>query len=251
MKHMNQQHSFNALGDTQTGATLIVVLMVLILILVAGAIALRKSGTDLKVATSDQMDSVLLQSSESANQKLEQIVNGNPSSREYKNVVLSSVGALGYFINDPSNMGDEFVYCFDTRANQYLRSNAKIWRNGGALEDNGGVCGTNGNYRYTSNRNTVVTQMNITLPKRSATANPDPEGFAQVPDGGDASSTTTRYEFDMYATSMIPAYGNPGNCLDRIANNGALVNCMASTNTPHKTIYQQAIVEEMSTITAR
>ena len=57
--------------STEQGATLIVVLLFLVLIILAGAIAVRQSTTDLKIATSDQINTVLLQSADSANQKLE------------------------------------------------------------------------------------------------------------------------------------------------------------------------------------
>ena len=47
---------------TEQGATLIVVLLFLVLIMIAGVIAVRQSNTDLKIATSDQINTVLLQS---------------------------------------------------------------------------------------------------------------------------------------------------------------------------------------------
>ena len=76
-----------AYRSTEQGATLIVVLLFLVLIMLAGAIAVRQSTTDLKVATSDQINTVLLQSADSANQKLETMVNGcllytSPSPRD-------------------------------------------------------------------------------------------------------------------------------------------------------------------------
>ena len=63
--------------NRERGATLIVVLLFLVLIMLAGAIAVRQSSTDLKIATSDQINTVLLQSSDSANQKLEMMLNGS------------------------------------------------------------------------------------------------------------------------------------------------------------------------------
>ncbi len=72
--------------SNERGATLIVVLLFLVLIMLAGAIAVRQSSTDLKIATSDQINTVLLQSSDSANQKLEMMLNGSSTTTEYKDV---------------------------------------------------------------------------------------------------------------------------------------------------------------------
>ena len=59
----------NNLPSHQRGAALIVVLLFLVLILLAGAIAVRQSTTDLKTATADQINTLLLQSADSGNQE--------------------------------------------------------------------------------------------------------------------------------------------------------------------------------------
>ena len=66
------------LPSHQRGAALIVVLLFLVLILLAGAIAVRQSTTDLRTATADQINTLLLQSADSGNQKLEAMVNAAP-----------------------------------------------------------------------------------------------------------------------------------------------------------------------------
>ena len=50
----------------QQGAALIVVLLILILIMLVGTMAVRQSTTNLKVATSDQINTLLLQSADGA-----------------------------------------------------------------------------------------------------------------------------------------------------------------------------------------
>lgn len=64
--------------QSQQGAALIVVLLILILIMLVGTMAVRQSTTNLKVATSDQINTLLLQSADGANIQLEQMVNGGP-----------------------------------------------------------------------------------------------------------------------------------------------------------------------------
>ncbi len=85
------------LPSHQRGVALIVVLLFLVLILLAGAIAVRQSTTDLRTATADQINTLLLQSADSGNQKLEAMVNANPSSQAYKDITSVS-GAIGHFL---------------------------------------------------------------------------------------------------------------------------------------------------------
>ena len=96
----------------ERGATLIVVLLFLVLIMLAGAIAVRQSNTNLKIATSDQINTVLLQSSDSANQKLEMTLNGSATTTEYKDIT-SAAGVFGHFLLNPENATNEFIYCFN------------------------------------------------------------------------------------------------------------------------------------------
>ncbi|STY93144.1 pilus assembly protein PilX [Moraxella bovis] len=251
---MSSFSQMNIANRHQQGVALVVVLVFLIMILSIGVIALRKSSTDLKVATADQMDNVLLQSSESANQKLEAIVNGSDQDVLYKRVVLSPLGSLGYFINDSNNMGDEFVYCFNPRTNDYLRNTATIFRGTGMLENNGGICGQGDTFEYTSARQSVVTQVNLTQPRKSEENNENAFGFEHIPYGQSATlGEATVYDFEVHTTSLIPAYGTPGNCLTRrtTETNDTLMDCMADTGTPHKTIYQQVTVAQTSTLANR
>lgn len=246
-------------GRQEQGAALMAVLLILVLILIVGMIALRKSSTDLRVATADQMDNVLLQSSESANQKLEAIVNGPTTGSQstlYKNIVLSSSGAFGYFIasNDNHNRGDEFVYCYNTN-NNYLRSQATIFRQGGRMGGTDGFCEKNGDYTYATDRETVVTQMSIVLPDLSGEGNEDGRGFShKVTPEGELKKES--YEFDVYASSAIPSYGNPDGCFAKSSVPSAntpspLLDCLNKAETPHKVIYQQAVVAKEARLSSR
>lgn len=251
---MSSFSQINIANRHQQGAALMVVLVFLIMILSIGVIALRKSSTDLKVATADQMDNVLLQSSESANQKLEAIVNGSDKDVLYKRVVLSPLGSLGYFITDPNNIGDEFVYCFNPRTNDYLRNTATIFRGADMLENNNGICGKGNKFKYTSARQSVVTQVNMTRPRKSEKDNENAFGFEHIPYGQSAIlGKATAYDFEMRTTSLIPAYGTPKDCLAKrtAETDDTLMDCMAKTGTPHKTIYQKITVAQTSTLKNR
>ncbi|MGY8855961.1 MAG: pilus assembly PilX family protein, partial [Pseudomonadales bacterium] len=61
----NRSRTYPSIASAQRGAVLIVVLLFLTLIILVGVIAVRNSSTDLKLATSDQINTVLLQSSDS------------------------------------------------------------------------------------------------------------------------------------------------------------------------------------------
>lgn len=244
--------------STERGATLIVVLLFLVLIMLAGAIAVRQSTTDLKIATSDQINTVLLQSADSANQKLEMMVNGSADSAGYKDVT-SATGALGHFILFEDNKVNEFVYCFNPRTQRYLTNSATVRAPAGGYVDglNNGVCNYANASDYTSARQAVMTQMSITVTPPSANAKP----FESVVLGKEIEDRTSKkYQFDIRPTSSLPAYSEPklgsDKCFEQtsIASNVAtgkksLNDCLLAASTPSKTLYEQADVENVSSST--
>lgn len=249
-------HSAVVYRQSEQGATLIVVLLFLVLILLAGAIAVRQSNTDLKVATSDQINTILLQSSDSGNQKLENMINGDLSSEPYKDVT-SSAGVFGHFLLDDKNVGNEFIYCFNPRTQKYLTANATIRDpNGGYWSGlNNGICDYNSAYGYTSNRQTIVTQMSVT----TTAPDPDEEAFSQMVIGKEVEDRTSqRYRFDIRATSALPAYHEPkdgsGSCFAKTSitdadGKNAMNDCMLAAMTPSKMLYEQVDVENVSAST--
>ena len=247
-----------AYRSTEQGATLIVVLLFLVLIMLAGAIAVRQSTTDLKVATSDQINTVLLQSADSANQKLEMMVNGTPVSEGYKDVT-SATGALGHFLLFEDNKANEFIYCFNPRTQKYLTNSATVREPGGGYVDsiNNGICDYSNASDYTSARQAVMTQMSIALTPPSANADP----FEHVVIGKEVENRTSKkYQFDIRATSALPAYSEPkvgsDECFAQtsISANVAdgkksLNECLLAASTPSKMLYEQADVENVSSST--
>ncbi len=249
--------------NRERGATLIVVLLFLVLIMLAGAIAVRQSNTNLKIATSDQINTVLLQSSDSANQKLEMMLNGSATTTEYKDVT-SAAGVFGHFLLNPENATNEFIYCFNPRTKKYLASNASIKVKGTAENPGGywnslnnGVCDYNSADGYTSARQTVVTQMSVTV----TPPDPNAERFGHVVIGKEIEDRTSKkFKFDIRATSALPSYSEPkangDNCFaqtsvgENVATGKKSLNdCMVAAKTPSKMLYEQADVENVSAST--
>ncbi len=230
----------------------------LVLIMLAGAIAVRQSNTDLKVATSDQINTILLQSSESANQKLEMMLNGSPTSTEYRDVTSAS-GVFGHFLLNTDNATNEFIYCFNPRTKKYLAANATIKESGGGIWSslNNGICDYTKADDYTSARQTMMTQMSVTTTPPSTNA----EAFGQMVIGKEVEDRTSKkFQFDIRATSALPAYNAPkdevGSCFAKTSINAnvatgkkSLSDCMVAAMTPSKMLYEQADVENVSSST--
>ena len=247
-----------AYRSTEQGATLIVVLLFLVLIMLAGAIAVRQSTTDLKVATSDQINTVLLQSADSANQKLETMVNGGANSEGYRDVT-SATGALGHFLLFEDNKTNEFIYCFNPRTQRYLTKVATVRAPSGGYVDglNNGVCDYGNASGYTSARQAVMTQMSIALTPPSNDATP----FEHVVIGKEIEDRTSKkYQFDIRATSALPAYSEPKvgteKCFEQTsiranvaADKKSLNECLLAASTPSKMLYEQADVANLSSST--
>ncbi len=243
---------------TEQGATLIVVLLFLVLIMIAGVIAVRQSNTDLKIATSDQINTVLLQSSDSANQKLEMMINGSPSSEEYKDAT-SAAGVFGHFLLNENNATNEFIYCFNPRTKKYLTANATVRDlSGGYVNSlNNGVCDYTNANDYTSARQTVMTQMSVTV----TPPDPNAERFGHVVIGKEIGDRTSKkYKFDIRSSSALPAYNEPkigsSKCFEQTSiksnvatGNKSLSECLLTASTPSKMLYEQADVENISSST--
>ena len=250
-------NSYN-LPSHQRGAALIVVLLFLVLILLAGAIAVRQSTTDLRTATADQINTLLLQSADSGNQKLEAMVNANPSSQAYKDITSVS-GAIGHFLLNSDNATNEFIYCYNPREKKYLAKNATILKKGGGYWSgrNSGYCDYTSADSYNSDRQTSMTQMNIAVTPPETDAEP----FSQMVIGKEVENRTSKkFKFDIRSTSALPSYSEPkangDNCFAQtsiaanvVGSKKALSECLLAAKTPSKMLYEQADVENVSSST--
>lgn len=160
----------------QQGATLIVVLLVLLLITIVGTFAIRKSMTSLNLLSNQQINTLLIQSSDAAFLKFQ-----NP------NDVATHAAATGIvsFLRNPANQDKELVFCF-SGAQPFALNNAGWMRQSGSVEKlatGGGACTAN---HHSDGRSQVTTQVYI---RRVATAPTEP--FADIARGTDFVSAKT------------------------------------------------------------
>ena len=246
----HRPHATYSVPSNQSGAVLIVVLLFLILIMLVGVIAVRNSSTDLKLATSDQINTVLLQSSDSVNNKIEMSVNGDPTKEPYQQI-MSFTGIFGYYILNSSADNDIIDFCYRPRVGFFNIDNAVIRRNTGKLvSNNTGYCDPTVSGDYTSSRNTTMTQVmvkNVTHAVNNAAGSP---GFGHMTLGSDTEAKTSEmHTFEIYSTSVLPSYGNAKTdkiqeCFEKDASAAAndstsVAKCMKENNIPNKMLVEQ------------
>lgn len=255
MLDIKQYHYPKSSVSTQQGAVLIVVLLFLILIILAGVIAVKQSTTDLRLATSDQINALLLQSADNANQSIEQSINSNSKSEVYKDM-MSRTGAFGYFILDTNGRDNEYVFCFRPRGKFFDINKTTI-----ALPDGSKVLGTSTGYcdtsrpvDYISERNASMTQVNISLTPPSV----NNEAFSNYTIGQDSAEITSQaFTFDINSTAVLPAYADAKvgskNCFEQTSrvrsvtdSDNTIGGCMAKAGVPSTVVYEQANVENLS-----
>lgn len=242
-------------AHTQQGAVLIVVLLFLVLIIFAGVIAVRQSTTDLRLATSDQINTLLLQSADNANESIEQSINGSSDSVSYKDM-LSRIGPFGHFILDEKGIEHEYVFCFRPRGRFLDVNKTTIATAGGGnvLGSNNGYCDPAMAGDYVSDRNTSMTQVNVTLTPFYK----DDEVFDRYVSGQDSGEVSSQaFMFDINSTAILPAYAGATdaakNCFkqtskyDNVTNkNETIAGCMAAAGVSSTVLYEKASVENQS-----
>lgn len=243
--NINKPSAYPAIASNQRGAVLIVVLLFLILIMLVGVIAVRNSTTDLKLATSDQINTVLLQSSDSVNNKIEQSVNGNPAEEPYQQI-MSFTGIFGHYILNDSANEDIIDFCYRPRLEFFNIDNAVIRRSTGKLVSNDkGYCDPEQLSDYTSARNTTMTQVMV-----KNVSNSTGEAFGHMNLGSDSESKTAKmFTFEVYATSVLPAYSGASedeikDCFEKDASSSTdgVAKCMTDNNIPNKLLVEQVDV---------
>lgn len=237
--------------QSQQGAALIVVLLILILIMLVGTMAVRQSTTNLKVATSDQINTLLLQSADGANIQLEQMVNGGPNTTAYQTALIEKNGIFSYFLDNPQNSGDELVYCYNPRSLQTLTNKTTIFRGTGTVFDNG-RCDPAKADNYISGRQTSMTQVSIRRVAPDSSNSSD--GFDKAITGNDVNNTTSTSNtnrqsitsFDIRSLSAIPAYSDVGSCystsyhgINTEKNVLNTTKCLRDASVPSKELYQR------------
>lgn len=146
---------------SQVGATLIVVLILLVIITIIGTMAIRQSIVSLNIATNAQVQQLLIQNSDSALMRIE----------DQKTVVrnLARDGMFGY-IRGPNNKNKELVFCYrgDQKKENFFkidRASLLEWLPGQSAPINtalggDGFCKVSDNF-FTSGRKLVLTQVSV------------------------------------------------------------------------------------------
>ena len=207
--------------------------MFLLLIIVVGVIAVRSSMTTLRLATSDQVDTLLLTTSDTTNKNIENIINDSANSNE-KAIILGPLGFFGYFLNTgaTSNRGDQIVFCYRPRQDYFFKmSEATITTPSGQSKlvggsGSGGFCRPNESDDFVNARQNVMTQVSVTRPNtQSLPVTP----FGNVPleitiNSDDATSSSP--SFRIHSTSFLPAMSKVSDakiteCLEKPSENAA------------------------------
>lgn len=197
----------------QSGATLIVVLILLVLITIVGLYAIRQSVFNLKFATSAQVQKLLMQTSDVALDHLEKNFNSN----EATNFAATPVGQV---LLD-GNQGRELQFCFKPTAlssgsvQNNLFFNLTDFRiiqrksstsiEASATADSGdinAVC--NPSSMFSISRKAVVTQVSVVSPDDPAVESNRFEFTPKGSDPKDASNTNTK-RVRVTVTSFAPA----------------------------------------------
>jgi hypothetical protein len=148
----------------QRGATLIVVLGILLVVTILGTLAIRQSITSLNIATNSQAQSLVLQNSDST---LYNIQDTNQL-----DAYAAGSGFIGYF-KSPENRVKEAVFCYRGSASQFFDINTFSvisWQSGTAPKNNelgtDGYCNpsaTGSTGDFATGRDAVLTQVSVRL----------------------------------------------------------------------------------------
>lgn len=251
--HLSNHPRATTSQNTQSGAVLIVVLFMLILIMIVGAIAVRQSTTDLKVATADQVNKLLFQANDAALMKVEK-----------EDRILSerrgNVDTLKGYMSATQREGHEVSFCVRPRSTKLfsiLEISERNKNNDLLANRNNGYCNPDDSDDYVS-EGRVMTQMTFVRPINTDSettfgrevANTLSNDFEKPETGGNVTIECTT--FVGYVTSVIPALsraplGNAGStgtatvagCLKQPRTGADTVDsCLADLGVPYQTQQQ-------------
>lgn len=190
----------------QEGATLIVVLILLVIITVIGTLAIRSSLTALNIATNSQAQQLLVQNSDSAIFNVE-----NPA---YLVRNLAQDGLFG-FITIDINKGKELVFCYRGIQNQFFNmANTSVmkWESGTVPSNNSfgldGYCklDSTGSF-FTSGRKAVMTQVAVKVQIDTSSVSvgiENPFQYMQLGTDPEAAKIANTDKILVTATSIVP-----------------------------------------------
>lgn len=218
--------------------------------------SVRNSTTDLKLSTSDQINTVLLQSADNVNSNIEQSINANievaEGKEKYESMAVRTTGLLGYFISDSNGAkkNDVIEFCYRPRNQFYNIKDAYIRRGTGVLQNKAkGHCNPKNKDDYNSNRSISMTQVSVkNLGAKGYQGKADFSHYNLKIDTGDQGSLKNMIE--VVSTSALPSYGNStstqiSECFTQ--GGAAIQKCLTKVNVASKALVQRSEVFDMST----
>lgn len=194
--------------QSQSGMALIAVLLFLILITIAGAIAVRQSSVDLKLATADQAGTLLLNSSDSVLASIEETANSTTQSSPNYASVFGDAGIIGYFINtSTSKINEQIKRCYTPNINELfsLHESTILLEGGGIRGGDKGVCNPAKSGDYTSTRQTAMTQIILKGIESSDYSTDNTQGLTEGEDGSVNTGESINPKIQMNSVSVLPA----------------------------------------------
>ncbi len=218
-------NSLQTMGQ-QKGFALIAVLLMLILIMIVGAVAVRQSRVDLAVATSDQINGLTLNAADSSLAYIEQAA-GDTSHPQHRRA-LSGNGVFGYFlVQSASKINHQVSSCYmPGNAEFFNRRQGRTLLPSGGTQGSGGICNPNNASNYISGRNTVMNQV-IVVGKEDTLS----DNFQDTPTGQSLGGDTKVADPYVQVTSVavLPSMSkalaaNITGCLGRPVGDASLYN---------------------------
>ncbi|MBI0426016.1 PilX N-terminal domain-containing pilus assembly protein [Psychrobacter sp. NG27] len=219
----------------QSGAVLIVVLLVLILIMIVGAIAVRQSTTDLKVATADQVNKLLFQANDAALLKVEKEDRILSADSREKNDTLKG------YMSSSEREGHKVSFCVRPRSTKLfsILEISEVNRNDALLTaKNNGYCNPEDSNDYVS-EGRVITQMTFVRPESTGILSQEGSGTSS----NDVEPATTGVNaaigcttFIGYVTSVIPALSNASLGDANSSGTSSIAGCFKQSRTGTNTV---------------
>lgn len=229
-------------ATAQKGATLIVVLTLLVVITIVGTWAIRGSMTSLNIATNAQAQALLQQASDTVFFSLE-----NQTSNDLTLAQMQIGDGMLAYVLRPENKGKELVFCIrGNEANNLKgsRNASVVYWEGSAVRNTEqgsvGYCNVSRKTDFISGRAAVLTRVAI----RPASAGQDWEHLLEG-DDPETSKSNQIQKVIVSVTSLIPnlsgsSISDINGCLskytsfvDRVAKNKTVIDCLAEKNVPY------------------
>ncbi|TCM70962.1 hypothetical protein EC844_101236 [Acinetobacter calcoaceticus] len=226
-KGLNRWHA-------QRGATLIIVLVLLVLMAIIGTVATRSSILSLKIATNSQIQALLMENSDA--------VLFNIEDPQALNRQLAQDGMFSYF-NSAEHSENELVFCYRADADAFFKiSHASAIRPNGTIDPKKGLNGFCKNNDFSSGRSAVLSQ--VYLKKILLESAP----LTQVVKGmslGQATLPIVSHHVNVTVISILPSFSDISStqieqCFQKTA--AEVSQCFNQYNVPYNTQHAQYVV---------